>query len=232
MATRSYRVVERFPWIEGGRPAPGFGWEGGRDVVYEPGSTIHVDDEDLASIYRHLEATDDAGSAALEKLRAKAEAPARRTAVADLDPRAVEWIDRALDEKLRAQGRMSELCMRIIARKGDPAHEDLAAALESSEAPPPELLLQYVAKILRGEWRKPGRKAPPRTTDEDLFVQSLYWLKVEELQARFERKRQKRAPVKRRAAEEVAAELGLSVRTVERIVAPRPWTKTRKTPKT
>jgi hypothetical protein len=54
MARRSYRVVEGFRWIEGGRLAPGFQWEGGRIVTYEPGDTISVEDEELASIYRHL----------------------------------------------------------------------------------------------------------------------------------------------------------------------------------
>jgi hypothetical protein len=129
---------------------------------------------------------------------------------------------------------MRELVLRMLARGEGPTEEDLAAALEESpdEPLPPELHAYLVEKLRRRVQRKPGRKAPPRTTEDDLFIQSLYQLAVEEFQARFARQRQKRAPVKRRAAEQVAAELGLSVRTVERIVAPRPWTKTRKTSKT
>jgi hypothetical protein len=102
----------------------------------------------------------------------------------------------------------------------------LAAALEAPEPPPPKLLA-YVAGTLRGKWRKSGPKNPPRTTFEDLYVQACYWSAVRELEKHFARNRQKRAPVKRRAAEEVAAAVGLSVRTVQRIVAPRPLTKDR-----
>jgi hypothetical protein len=47
MARHPYRVVKRLPWIEGGRPAPGFQWEGGRTFVYEPGNTLTIDDGEL-----------------------------------------------------------------------------------------------------------------------------------------------------------------------------------------
>lgn len=105
MSGRCYRVIKRLPWIEGGRPAPGpQWWEGGKDVVYEPGDTVYMEDQDLASTYNKLEALDDAGRAALEEARSKAEAPARRTAVADLHPSTVEWLTRALDEKRRLYG--------------------------------------------------------------------------------------------------------------------------------
>lgn len=226
MAKNRYRVVKQLPWIEGGRPAPGWQWEGGRSVVYEPGQSVELEDRDLGSIYHHLEPINDAGRDSLEASRAEREKPARRIAVADLHPRAIEWLTRALEERLRRQGKFRELCLRMVARGDDPADEDLAAALEDPQ-PPPRELLDYVASLLRGQWRKPGRK-PPRTTAEDLYIQSYYHLKVEELRAHFERQRQKRAPIKRRAAAETAAHFGISPRTVERIVSPLPLTKTSK----
>lgn len=225
MATHRYRVLKELPWIEGGRPVP-FGWEGGRVVVYQPGDTVEVDDRELDGVYHRIEAIDDGGRSVLEAARAKANQPAQTIAVADLHPRMVEWMSRAQDERLRDQGRLAELCLRMIDRGDAPSREDLAAALEAPEPPPPELLA-YVAGTLRGKWRKSGPKNPPRTTFEDLSVQACYWFVVRKLERHFARNRQKGAPVKRRAAEEVAAAFGLSVRTVQRIVAPRPLTKDR-----
>ncbi len=97
---RWYRVVERFPWIEGGKPGAQPGeWEGGQHVVYEPGDTVHIEDSDLRDgVPLYLEGIDDAGRAALEK----AKKPARQIAVADLDPSTVEFLTRALEEKRRA----------------------------------------------------------------------------------------------------------------------------------
>lgn len=88
MSGRPYRVVKTLPWIEGGRPAPDSEslWEGGRDVVYKPGDTVFVDDQELAGTYHHLKAMDDLGCIALEEVRAKAEAPARIKFVTDLQP--------------------------------------------------------------------------------------------------------------------------------------------------
>jgi len=228
MAQRRYRVIKRLPWIDGGRLAPGFNWEGGRYVVYEPGDTIEIDDREVASIYHKLEALDNAGSALLEAVRAKAEAPAQITFVADLHPRAVEWLTRALDEKQRKSGNMRKLVLGILARGEDPTDEDLAAALEEAPHEPlPQELSGYLAGVLRHRvWRKSGRKAPPRTTAEDLFIQSYYHLAVEELQERFAH--QKRAAIRRMAKEKTADSLGLSVRTVERVVRPRPWNKSDK----
>lgn len=101
MSGRRYRVVERLPWIEGGRPAP---------VIYEPGDTVYVDDQEVASIYRKLEAIDDEGRAILEAARAKAPAPAKatRTAVTDLTPNDVERLTQALDEARRRHGCVPE----------------------------------------------------------------------------------------------------------------------------
>jgi hypothetical protein len=77
---RLYRVVERFPWIDGGKPGAQPGeWEGGQHVVYEPGDTVYIEDSDLRDgVPLYLEGIDDAGRAALEKVRAKAKAPARQ----------------------------------------------------------------------------------------------------------------------------------------------------------
>ena len=112
MSGRLYRVVERLPWIEGGRPTPE-GWEGGKDVVYEPGDTAYIDDQGVASIYHHLEAMDETGRALLEEARAKAEGPAQRTSVADFTPRDIEILTGALDEKRRLYGCVGEYANRL-----------------------------------------------------------------------------------------------------------------------
>jgi hypothetical protein len=90
-----YRVVKRFAWIEGGKPAPPpeF-WEGGEGVTYEPGDTVEFEEEDLPGIYRRLEALDDAGRAAIEELRAQE--GAQITAVADFPEGFGEHLGRAL----------------------------------------------------------------------------------------------------------------------------------------
>lgn len=226
MARRSYRVVKSFPWIVGGRPLPGFGWEGGQGVVYEPGDLFEVDDEELPTVYRRLEGIDDAGRTAIAVLRAKAEAPARITLVADLHPRTIDWLGRALDEKLRLAGRMRELCIRMIARGDHPTDDDLAAAFEESPGEPvPRELHDYCLALEAGQVRRKSGPKAARTTAADILIKTAYLIAVKDLRAHYARRRQKQAPVKRRAAEEVAERFGLSVRTVERIVAPRPWTK-------
>jgi hypothetical protein len=84
---RLYRVVERFPWIAGGRPAPG-GWEGGEVVVYEPGQEVYLEDLEVErGLHYYLEGIDDAGRAALEELRAKAKAPAITALLLDAEQR-------------------------------------------------------------------------------------------------------------------------------------------------
>jgi hypothetical protein len=96
--SRLYRVVKGFPWIEGGSPE--LQWKDGQAVAYEPGDTVYLEDQDLPTMYLYLKGIDDAGRAALEEVRAKAEAPSRFTAVADIDPSTCEWA-RALDERHR-----------------------------------------------------------------------------------------------------------------------------------
>jgi hypothetical protein len=96
---RRYRVTKGFRWIEGGRPGP-LQWEGGESVAYEPGDTVYVEDRELPGIDSYLEAIDDDGRAALEQVRAKAEAPPQFTAVADIDRSTCGWA-LALDERHR-----------------------------------------------------------------------------------------------------------------------------------
>lgn len=231
MARRRYRVVKSFPWMEGGSPLPGLRWEGGQAVVYEPGAIFEVDDEELPTVYHRLEGIDDAGRGAIAAVRAEAEAPARITPVADLHPRAIEWLGRALDEKLRLAGGMRELCIRMIARGDHPTDDDLAAAFgESPGEPVPRELQDYCQALQAGEVRRKTGPKAARTTAADLLIKSTYLIALKVLRARFARNRQKQAPVKRRAAEEVGERFGISVRTVQRIVAPRPWTKDDKGP--
>ena len=76
---RHYRVVKRMPWIEGGKPTPEGRWEGGELVIYEPGDTVCMEDQDLENRYGYVEALDEAGRAVLEEACAKATAPAKTT---------------------------------------------------------------------------------------------------------------------------------------------------------
>lgn len=221
---RRYRIVRELPWILGGRPGPGFTWEGGEPVILQPGDSIDLEDNELEAIHHHLEGVDDEGIRLLEEVREKRRNHrAQQVAVSDLHPRAVDWITRALDERLRADKHFRELCARIIARGGDPDATDLAAALEEGEVS--EELRSYLAGRLKGIYQKPGRKAPPRTTDDDLFVRSLYDVLVDRLTTKARRERQRRPAIRTQAKREVAELLGLSVRTVERIVRPIPLTK-------
>lgn len=112
MGGRLYRVVKRFAWIEGGKPTPEGGWEGGESVAYEPGDTVHMEDQDLESMYLYVEALDDAGRAVLEEALAKATAPAKRTFVADFTPNDVEFLTRAFDEKRRVHGSVPEYAVQ------------------------------------------------------------------------------------------------------------------------
>src|SRR4029078_7377027 len=113
MSRLRFRVVKRFAWIEGGKPAPPpVFWEGGEGVTYEPGDTVHMEDQDLESMYSYVEALDEAGRAVLEEARAKATAPAKRTFVADFTPNDVEFLTRAFDEKRRVHGSVPEYAVQ------------------------------------------------------------------------------------------------------------------------
>ena len=148
-----YRVVKPLPWIEGGEPGIDEDgrrtWVGGKEVVYEPGTEVEIQDSEVASIEHHLEALDDEGRAVLERVRADNNRPARRTFIgnANVDaegnfeideegrlklddaPKGVreltEWVDRALDERSPVR-RVN----RMLQRDDEPSDEDLAAALE------------------------------------------------------------------------------------------------------
>ena len=103
MSGRLYRVVEPLPWIEGGSPAPEgqLAWEGGKDVLHQPGDTVYIDDREVSGVYHKLEALDDTGRALLREARARAEAPAQTFFPSPSD---AELLTRALDEKRRVYG--------------------------------------------------------------------------------------------------------------------------------
>jgi hypothetical protein len=112
-AGRRYRVVQEFQWIEGGNLAPdASGWEGGEIVIYKPGDFVCFQEDEVGSKYHCLEALDDAGRVTIKEARAKVEAPAKTTAVADLTPNFVELWTRALDEKRRLHGSVPEYAVR------------------------------------------------------------------------------------------------------------------------
>ncbi len=121
MSSRLYRVVKRMSWMEGGTPAPERPelWEGGKAVVYEPGATVYIDDQEAALTYHDLEAMDDAGRANLEEARARAEAPPH----VDLDQGTFDRLTDALDEKRRVYGCQIE---RIWATNRDGTKELLS----------------------------------------------------------------------------------------------------------
>jgi hypothetical protein len=112
-AGRRYRVVQEFRWIKGGNLAPDASrWEGGEVVVYKPGDFVCFQEDEVGSKYRCLEALDDSGRVTLEEARAKVEAPAKKTFVADLTPNFVEFWTRALDEKRRLHDSVPEYAVR------------------------------------------------------------------------------------------------------------------------
>src|SRR5436309_3975574 len=83
---RLYRVVDRFPWFEGGKPGAQPGErEDGEVVIYEPGQEVYLEDLDVErGLHYYLEGIDDAGRAVLEEIR-KAKAPVRQIPVRSLD---------------------------------------------------------------------------------------------------------------------------------------------------
>ncbi len=173
-----------------------------------------------------------------------------RIAVSDLDPKAVDWMQRAIDEHLRRNGQMRALVLRMLApeeapwepegngwstrvvraqsrRRGEPTGEDLAAALlESPGEPIPPVLLDYAARVCKGQPRKTGPKARTRTTWEDIEI-IVYYQRA--LRAAVKAHEADDSPSTRavctRAKTRTAKTFGLSVRTIEGIVAPRPLSK-------
>jgi len=231
MARHRYRITHRLPWIKGGRPGPHFTWIGGTPIVYEPGMTMVVDDRELAgNVVPCLEATDDAGRAVLERARAAIEAPVTRTLVADLHPNARAWLIRATDERLRQEGRILELVLRMLARGDHSTREDLTAAALQADEPVPTALKDYVFEVFKRPQR-PGPKRPRRTTLEDLAITAYYQYELDHARLAHEADSRQPSNVKDVAARATARAFtndkrAISERTVERIVASvdaRPW---------
>jgi hypothetical protein len=222
MPRHRYRVSQRLPWIEGGRPGPHFTWIGGKPVVYEPGAVIAVDDREVPPYVHYLEAIDDAGRTVLEGVRAAMQAPAKRTLLTGLHPKDRAWLIRATAETLRRQGRIQALVVRMLERHEEPTLDDLAAAIqETPDAPIPRMLVDCVAKVLRGQPRRPGPKDPKRTTWADLAIRAYYQYEMEQARHAHDvdnRKSRAFAEVAKRAT---AKAFGIGERTVERVVALR-----------
>lgn len=231
MARHRYRVTQRLSWITGGRLAPNLSWVGGTDVTYEPGTTIVLDDRAVCSIVHHLEATDDEGRAVLDRVRAAIMAPAEVTMVTDLHPKDRAWLIRAAAERLRRQGRIRDLVVGMLTRGEEPTLDDLASAIqEIPDAPIPRVLVDYVAKVLRGQPRRPGPKKPKRTTSGDLAIRAYYQSELERAQCAREvedRHARGAANVAKRAT---ATAFGISKRTVERVLALRPSSSRKRPP--
>ena len=229
MARHRYRVTQRLPWISGGRPGPDLSWVGGSPVVYEPGSLIVLADRELPSIDHCLESTDDVGRAALERVRAAMTAPAEVTMFADLDSKDQQWLIRATDENLRRQGRIRDLVVRMLTRGTEPTLDDLASAIqEAPDAPIPKVLVDCVARVLRGLPRRPGPKKPKRTTSADLAICAYYHYELERAQQAHEADSPYARAVADAAKKATATAFGISKRTIERVLALRPSSRKRR----
>jgi hypothetical protein len=226
MARHCYRLTRRLPWITGGRPGPNLTWIGGTPIVYEPGMTMVVDDRELAdNVVRCLEATDDAGRALLAHARAAIEAPATRTLVADLHPNARAWLIRATDERLRHEGRILELVLRMLERGKNPTHADFHAATLQAGESVPTALKDHALKVFR-QRQRPGPKHPRRTTWQNVGIQAYYQYALNRARLAYEANSRRPRHVKDVAARATARAFTISKRTVERVMAAfasRPW---------
>jgi hypothetical protein len=136
MSGRLYRVVKRFPWRKGGNPTPEGGWEGGESVAYEPGDTVHMEDQDLKlGMYFYLEALDEAGRAMLEKAKPAFEL------VTSFNPEQHNAIAWALVRKKLAQGESPIETLAWAIRNGAQlpddyeSHKWIAEAIEGKHEP-------------------------------------------------------------------------------------------------
>jgi hypothetical protein len=226
MSDHRYRVTQSLPWIDGGRPGPDLDWIDGTPVVYEPGNTIVVDDRELAgNVIPCLEAVDDDGRAALERARATFDVPAKRTMLTNLHPNARAWLIRMTDEKLRREGRILELVLRMLERGEHPTHADLHNAAVQADEPVPTALKDHVFEVFKRPQR-PGPKHPRRNTLEDLAIKAYYQYELDYARRTHEADSRQPANVKDVAATITARAFKTSKRTVERIVASfasRPW---------
>ena len=149
MARHHYRITKRLPWIHGGRLGPHLDWIGGKEVVYEPGETIVLEDSEVTAIFHCLEPMSGPSRVVLEGARTRAAAPAKRTLLRDIPTTDRAWMIRATDEQLRRQGQIQELAVRTLARGQEVSLADLATAIqEAPDAPIPFELVVYVAKGL------------------------------------------------------------------------------------
>ena len=222
MPHHSYRVTRQLPWMDGGRPGPNSTWIGGTAVVYEPGTTLVVDDREVAAVFQCLEATDDDGRAVLERAREALEAPAEMRMLTDFHPKDRAWLMRVTDEKLRQHGHIQDLVVRMLERREEPTLDDLAAAIqETPDAPIPKVLLDCVARVLRGQPRRPGPKEPKRTTRADLAIRAFYQYELEQARHAHEVDNRRSGAVADVAKRATAKAFGIGQRTVERVVALR-----------
>jgi len=177
---------------------------------------------------------------------------ATRTATSDLDPKAVAWMQRATDEDLRHRGRFRDLVLRMLARDEEaqpeangvwqtrvicrspstrppePTLDELAAAMcEPPGAPFPPVLVDYVARVLRGRPRKTGPHTPRRSTWDDLEIIIHYQQELRMAQAEHKADDSPATrKVKTHATARTAKKYHLSPATIGRILAPRPLPRT------
>jgi len=220
MAHHRYRVTKRLPWIRGGRLGPHLDWIGGREVVYEPGETIVLEDREVTAIFHYLEPTSDPSRVVLEGARTRTAAPAKRTMLVDIPTEDLSWMIRGTDEQLRRQGQIQTLVVRTLTRGKEVSLSDLAAAIqETPGAPVPSVLLDYVAKVLRSQPRRPGPKERTRTTWEDLAIQAYYQYELGRARQAYEANSRRPRALADVAKRKTAAAFGISKRTVERVLA-------------
>lgn len=176
---------------------------------------------------------------------------ATRTLISDLNPKAQDWMQRAIDEHSRRHGRIRELVLRMLAaqipeewqpeangvfqsravriprRQTEPTRDDLAAALlEAPGEPIPPALLDYAAKVIREESCKPGPKTPRRSTWEDVAIIAYYQRALQHFCDAHEADGTPATRnVKTRAKAATAKAFDLKPRTIENLIAPRPLLK-------
>jgi hypothetical protein len=194
-------------------------WIGGEPIVYEPGSTITVEDSEVRAICHCLEGTDAEGRSVLERARAAVNAPARRTLMTDVPQKDMAWLIRATDESLRRQGQVRELVIRMLERGDQPSVSDLVSALKHKE-PPTREIIDYVVQVLT-QPQRPGPKGPSRTTWQDLAIQAFYDYELDQARRAHEANSRKPRAVANVAKLATAKAFNISKRTVERALSVR-----------
>jgi hypothetical protein len=148
------------------------------------------------------------------------ETPAAVDWLGDVDPSALAYLSRAAEDRLRAQGRIRELVLHVLARGAEPSLPDVEAALREAQGEPvPAEVLDYACQVLRGLPRRPGRRGPTLTTFGELVVRAFHQRALANAQ-------DAEVNVLRRAGaadRKTATKFNLSARTVQRIVRPRRW---------